>query len=496
MARRLPIVKPGSLAEMSGSAWSALRKANDDSDAASFICRYGGRMCRLEWNDEGQLAPVVLNQDRLRHRLNQAAQWLGAGGQPSRSVQMDVVRDVLATPNPALPVLTRVVEVPVMAPDGTVHWRPGYSKTSRVFLEPARGLTVRRVPPKPTARQVGKARRLIEREWLSDFPFVSKGERAHAVALLLQPFVRELIDGPTPMYLVEAPTPGSGKTLLIETAHSVVTGRPAAINAECDSEDEWRKRITATLLNAPSLVVIDNVRDGLSSSVLSAALTSQQWSDRRLGHSELVELPNRATWVATGNNPALSGEMARRTARIRLDARMEHPEDRSPAEFRHPDLKAWMRENRGELIWAALTLARAWVVAGRNPAAGSPGLGGFEQWSAVMSGILEVAGIEGFLTNLDAFRENVGSEHEGMYEFLSAWRAQHGLLPVKVRDLDLRVADLAPGFSTSDPNPSRRLGKFLGKHRDRQYGDLRLASRPGPGGVALWFVQDMGGDDG
>ena len=34
-------------------------------------------------------------------------------------------------------------------------------------------------------------------------------------------------------------------------------------------------------------------------------------------------LPNRATWIATGNNPQLSGELTRRTVRIRVDAQLD-----------------------------------------------------------------------------------------------------------------------------------------------------------------------------
>ena len=35
---------------------------------------------------------------------------------------------------------------------------------------------------------------------------------------MLLPFVRELIDGPTPLHLIEKPTPGTGGTLLATVA--------------------------------------------------------------------------------------------------------------------------------------------------------------------------------------------------------------------------------------------------------------------------------------
>ncbi len=56
----------------------------------------------------------------------------------------------------------------------------------------------------------------------------------------------------------------------------------------------------------------------------------------------------------------------------------EHPEERT--DFRHPRLLAWVGENRGRILPAALTLLRAYVAAGR-PVQRLPGFGSFEEWS-------------------------------------------------------------------------------------------------------------------
>ncbi len=39
---------------------------------------------------------------------------------------------------------------------------------------------------------------------------MDEADRAHALALLLLPYARDLIDGPTPNHLAESPEPGSG----------------------------------------------------------------------------------------------------------------------------------------------------------------------------------------------------------------------------------------------------------------------------------------------
>src|SRR5262249_7363276 len=158
------------------------------------------------------------------------------------------------------------------------------------------------------------------------FPFVSESEKAHAVATALAPFVRDLIDGPTPLYSVEAPSAGTGKTLLVELLTLPALGRPISAMTEGRDEDEWRKRLFAKLRSAPSILLLDNIKRRLESGALASAITSYPlWEDRILGVSEIARVPVRCIWIATGNNPALSSEMTRRTVRIRLDAQVDRP---------------------------------------------------------------------------------------------------------------------------------------------------------------------------
>jgi putative DNA primase/helicase len=485
-----PQIRTHDLTVATQAGWDALLAANVETDASDFVFRHGDRPCRFERDDAGNLVPVVLNPDRMRHRLSLVAEWFGQGAQPHPlpGAPVTVVKNVLATPDPPLPVVTRLVEVPVLDGRGRVHDRPGYSETHRVFYQPADALKVPRVPGRPTKRDVRRARELLADQLFGDFPFAGEAERAHAVCMVLQPFVRDLISGPTPLYLVEAPTPGTGKGLLVKAACWPALGREVAPMAEAGNEDEWRKRITSTLRRSPVAILIDNLQDRLDSAALAAALTTTHWEDRILGLSENCTLPNRALWAATGNNPALSGEMTRRSIRVRLDAKSEHPEDRT--DFRHPDLMAWASANRGELVWAALTLGRAWVVAGR-PGGSVRSLGGFESWAAVMSGILEVAGIPKFLGNLENLRAHAGSENHDMHDVLSRLLVHFGERPFKTNEIPDHLAP-ALGVTARASGWERRLGHQLAKHRDRVYGDLALRQGPYRGGSATWLVEDVG----
>ena len=182
---------------------------------------------------------------------------------------------------------------------------------------------------------------------------------------------------------------------LADTVNLIATGEYAPALTEGGDDSEWRKRTTAALRESPSLVLIDNQTRRLDSGALSAALERRVWQDSYLGLSKLVTVPIMCTWLCTDNNPSFSGEIARRSPRIRLDAEVEDPSVRQG--FRHPDLRHWVRANRGTLLWAVLTMIRVW--ASRGMPAGTGVMGSYESYVSVIGGILDVGGIQGFRGN-------------------------------------------------------------------------------------------------
>src|SRR5262249_30291526 len=268
------------------------------------------------------------------------------------------------------------VEVPVFAADGALELTPGYNSRTRVYYEPPAQVVVTTVPEKPTAEQVTAARELIVNDLLGEFPFVSDADKAHAVAVLVAPFVRDLIDGPTPGHMIEAPSPGSGKGLLTDVVLAPALGRRIGKVGAARDDAEWAKRLTGQLRESRAAIVIDNISRTLDSGILSKALTDLLWEERLLGGNEIVRLPVRSVWVATANNPTFTTELARRFVRIRLDPRVDRPWQREG--FTHADLRGWALARRADLIGAALTLAQAWIAAGR-PAWKGRQLGSYEE---------------------------------------------------------------------------------------------------------------------
>jgi hypothetical protein len=107
--------------------------------------------------------------------------------------------------------------------DGTLITEPGYHPATRLLYEPTQNFTLPPVAERPSPRQIAAARTLLLDDLLGDFPFVGEAERAHALALLLLPFVRPMIPGPTPLHMVEKPAPGTGATLMVDAISIVGT---------------------------------------------------------------------------------------------------------------------------------------------------------------------------------------------------------------------------------------------------------------------------------
>ena len=154
----------------------------------------------------------------------------------------------------------------------------------------------------------------------------------------------------------------------------------------------------------------------------------------------------------------------------------------------------WVRANRPRLVAACLTLCQAWIAAGKPRA--SRTIGSYENWAQIIGGVLEVAGIPGFLGNLDEMMEASDSEGAVWRSFVSDWWDRFGTAEVGTVDLFAIAQTLEPPLplgTGNDQSQRVRLGKALPKMRDRIFRcgglDLRLASAGKYQGAARWRLQ-------
>lgn len=469
------------LRDIIADAWSAVHAKNDSAARPGVHCPFlflrSGGLVRLSSGEHGQeIEPM--DEPAVFGMLARVADWMRVTDEAciDTSPVKDVARDMLAYPDERLPPLDSVATTPLFGASGDLVTKQGYHRTERLWFQPEDDLGDIDVPESPTPHDIEEARSLLTDELLVDFPFVDTSDLAHVLAAMILPFVRRMIGGCTPIHLVEAPMVGSGKGLLCNLIYLVATGSVSDGRTLASQDDEARKMLTAELSRGRPIILLDNTdeRKKLDCPSLASVVTAETWTDRLLGKTAMLTLPNRALWLVTGNNPALSMEIARRCVRIRIDPRVDRPWQRSG--FKHPELVEWAKENRSRLVRAVLVFVRAWVAAGRPMF--HKRLGSFERWSGVIGGILDVAGIRGFMGSLEDLYENADAEGQVWREFTSEWWDKFGAAPMKVADLndfcESRNLMISARGESTYRSQEIRLGFALSRARDRVFGDLRV----------------------
>lgn len=447
----------------------------------------------------GSSGPTLLvhTADTLVLRLSEVADWMlkkkvGKGTHlvddfpPQR-----VVNTILAKSHARLPELEVIRTTPFLGVGQRLVDAAGYSVADKAYIALDPTLTIPTVSPNPSGLEVSQAAKTLLEDLLGDFPYAHDADRAHMVGLIVLPFL-QCIAGPTPLHILEAPEVGSGKSLQGDVVSSINTGQPMFWRALPEDEIEKTKTVFTALLSGEAFVAFDNVKGMVESPALEGALTSRVVKARLLGTNTEAAARNRAVWVLSANNVTLSRDMGRRSVRIRIDAKSERPEEGRT--FTHQDLLGWVCANRGLLVHAVLTLIQNWVAKGCRPFSGKP-RASFESWSRTVGGILEAAGIPGFLA-AEASMTATDPALIERYEFIDAWRAKFSDEVVTAKQLLTEICappvtrygetsapkevEYLPSVLANGTVGSRavRLGKWLKANVDRVIGDWMLVAGP------------------
>jgi hypothetical protein len=455
-------VDRGQLRDKVGKALDALGKKNDPP---LLFCR-GGILTRLR--DNGDVVELeALDDAALLSELSEAANWYRYSRNDEATdadPPANVAKALRGSRQFPFPLIDAVVRAPFFTPDGSLITTSGYHAAARVYVALdsalATQLDAQPLPERPTPEDVTSARALLQDELFCNFPFEDTASKAHAVALTLLPFVRKMIDGPTPNHAVTAPTrgEGTGKGLLVQAACAAALGEIATI-PETNDNDELKKFLLAILIEGAPIVLLDNRKHEINSGVLAAVLTARHWQDRILGKTKTARPTVLTTWVITGNAIRVSGEIGRRTIWIRLNANVPEPWKR--AGFKH-ELPRWAHEHRAELIRACIILVNNWISLGRPD--GKQTLGSYEDWARVIGGILEAGGIMGFLAEPEKSADDSNEDARRWNPFVERWWERHAAKGVLPKDLIEFAAELVPETEKStDRSRVTRLGNLLSK---------------------------------
>ena len=388
-------------------------------EGAKDLYLQAGHLVQMRVTEEG---PTLCShsEDSFRGILSNLANFVHETKEAIRSVTppRDLMRTILSKTDLDLPEIRGFLEAPVFKKNGKMVKSRGYDRDIKKIYVPGPGLDEFKYPTKAKKEDAELALDFIETELLMDFPFVDGASKANFLGLLLTPMVKEFFDGKPPMAIIDSPKGGTGKTLLAKIFSEVTTGRSCELRALPTKETEINKEILSVILASKPYIVFDNVSKTVDSDTLHIAITSETFAGRRLGASENLSLPCDQTFIMTGINIGLTGQLPRRCFWICIDSREVRPYEREG--FKKKNIVKWTHENRADIVNALATMVQAWVSAGK-PLADIKTTGNFDSWANTVGGILEYAGCQDLMKNVRRKIREEDSEDEEWATFLEIW---------------------------------------------------------------------------
>ena len=391
-----------------------------------------------------------------------------------------------------LPNLVGIIHAPTLRADGSILDKPGYDLMTGLYFDP--GSTVfLPIPTKPTLIDAQQALETLLAPF-KEFKFKEPSDLSTAISAILTALIRRSIDN-APLFLITAPTMGTGKGLLANAISQIAIGTSAPAMSQASDQNEEKKRLIALLIEGCPIICIDNIDKPLSSDTLCTVLTMPVLKDRILGKTQMISAPTNALFLATGNNVEVVGDLTRRVLSCRIDSEIERPHERKFS----INLLSYVAEHRAVLVQAALTIIRAYDVAGR-PSQSVTEFGSFELWSKWVRCALIWTGMsdpnQGLkrIESADIVRRELACVLEAWYlAFESEPHTVNYVMKITLnceensflRDALFDVAGSKDGIN------SRTLGRWLTKHIDRIEHGYCLESMPPSGTRSRYRVRQI-----
>ena len=406
---------------------------------------------------------------------------------------------------PQIPELSGFVESPTIDSSGRLIDAVGYDVESGIYLVFNDALSQAYKRTK-LSKALTKNDALIASKTITDlfrdFPFVSDEDKAGIVAATITSVIRRILPS-APLFAVTAPMPGTGKTLLAETASIISTGRRASVLSLGHDDAEAEKRLGGVLLAGDAVILLDNIDRPLGGDLLCQVTTQPSVRIRPLGVSSVISVPTHSLLLATGNNLSIVGDLKRRVVLIRMDAKTERPEQRT---FNKNHLDEIL-SRRAEIITAALTISMAYLQAGEPNIEKHTPYGSFEMWDRLVRKPLLWIGTPDPLAGAEALRES-DPDMECMKALFSAWLSASALSVASTASDVIKVGmEYLPGgaessypdlrdalqLACSEKVNSRRLGNWLRNHKDRIVDGMQLIKHgeDSHAKVATWKVINL-----
>jgi hypothetical protein len=355
-----------------------------------------------------QLLIVPLNEMELAELIEKHIEYVDDAGRPVH-LHSSFVKHYLKRDDRALPIVTSIAQLPIVLYDGTILTGRGLNRRyGIVFRVPAELEALLPAREACADAAVAKAMRFLTDEWLCDVATDYQG-KCIVIACALTILQRALLPQ-RPAFFITAGQRGGGKTTTIHMISMAALGLPAAAAAWSPSEEERRKALFAYLGSGLPLLVWDNLPRGtvVSCPSIEKALTTEHYSDRVLGETEIKTVPAYTVQVFTGNNVGPRGDLASRSLIARLAVDRPDPENR---EFKCPDPLAWTDAHRGRILQALYTILLGNPRRGEMKSGLTPPPTRFKEWWDMVGSAVEHAAEQHARLSENEIRWLVGESH-------------------------------------------------------------------------------------
>lgn len=396
------------------------------------------------------------------------------------------------------PYIAGIRTTPTLRKDGTILNKAGYDPETGVYLAIDNDWNI---PDNPTKKDALKAYANLEYV-IQHYKFSNPESKTAAIAGMLTGTIIDVLPV-SPAFAIDSPIKGSGKSKL---------GRLISYFADIDvietsmgNSEEFEKKLATELRENNNAIFFDNViRTITGGELLNLLLTAGKGKPRILGLTENFKIERLPIIVFTGNNIKIDDDSTRRFLKIRIDPKCSNPEEkRFPFS---PD--TYTKQNIKELITSALTILRAFHVAG-CPDHTTNEFGSFEIWSKIVRGsIVWLGKTDPYLTvksiqALDTVKNNLSCLLEAWY---LNYNTQPKLIKQVIEDIETNfnskkltdnqeyLIDTINDITNNKKDPISKglsLVSFINKHIDRVEDDYRFIKEQKPKNLKSYKIELM-----
>ncbi len=203
------------------------------------------------------------------------------------------------------------------------------------------------------------------------------------------------------------------------------------------------------------------------------------------------------TIIGTGNNVNFSSELVKRIVAIMLQPKDDRPEDRS--DFVHPNLIAYLKENRKRILECLVGAVQIWVEMGRPRCSGTPPMGGFDEWAGTIGSILRCIRLSAWRLQERSWRKMADTRGEDLRALCEAWWRDHpaggGLSQAMTSSELVRLSHQVGaftdviGYQSSERGQATAFGRrVLSECTDKPVGEWIIRVKRGRNG-RLYFLE-------